>query len=128
VVLAKAEGIVGEMQVASRDGDRGALSELDVRFHRLMCETSGHVRLLATWDSMSNLISLLSRQVVGTQYSDLNAVPARHQLLVDVIRAGDVDRATAEIRSHIESVAQAVIARLRTSHPGGIPDVDGGGP
>lgn len=111
-VLAQAEGLVAEMHLASQAGDRGRLSQLDVSFHRLICQTAGHERLLRTWDSMSNLISLLSRQVVGTQYDDLEAVPTRHQVLVDVIRAGEADPATAAIRGHIGSVAQNVVARL----------------
>lgn len=115
-VLDRAEGIVEEMHQASRRGDRASLSRLDVEFHRLICETAGHERLLRTWDSMSTLISLLSRQVIGAQYDDLEAVPARHQLLVDVIRAGDVDAATTAIKGHIESVAQNVVARLDGTH------------
>lgn len=117
-VLAKADGIIGEMRAASDAGDRRSLSDLDVRFHRLICETSNHERLLSTWDSMSNLIGLLSRRVVGTQYDDLHAVPERHQLLIDAIRVGDVDSATAAIRSHIGSVAQRVMARLESGHRG----------
>jgi len=111
-VLTKAEGIVREMQAASAAGDRRALSQLDVRFHRLICETSKHLRLLRTWDSMSNLIGLLSRRVLGTQYDDLNAVPNRHQLLVDVLRGGDAEVATAAIKAHIKSVADDVVSHL----------------
>ena len=114
-VLDQAEGIIEEMHLASRRGDRADLSRLDVSFHRLICQTADHERLLRTWDSMSTLISLLSRQVIGAQYDDLEAVPARHQLLVDVIRQGDVDAATAAIKGHIESVAQSVVARLDAS-------------
>jgi DNA-binding GntR family transcriptional regulator len=111
-VLEQAEGIVEEMHVASRRGDRATLSRLDVSFHRLICETADHERLLRTWDSMSTLISLLSLQVIGAQYDDLEAVPARHRRLIDVIRAGDVEAATKAIKGHIESVAQSVVARL----------------
>jgi DNA-binding GntR family transcriptional regulator len=125
-VLDQAERIVEEMHVASRRGDRASLSRLDVSFHRLICETADHERLLRTWDSMSTLISLLSRQVIGAQYDDLEAVPARHQLLVDVIREGDVDAATAAIKGHIESVAQSVVARLDGTHGTTRSDTDGG--
>jgi DNA-binding GntR family transcriptional regulator len=111
-VLDQAERVIGEMRAAAAAGDRRMLSHLDVRFHRLICETSDHGRLLATWDSMSNLINLLSRQVVGTLYVDLSEVTDRHQLLLDVVRSGDVGAATAAIRSHIRSVAQRVVARL----------------
>ena len=118
-VLARADAIIDEMRVAVDAGDRRSLSGLDVRFHRLICETSNHSRLLASWDSMSNLINLLSRQVVGTRYDDLNVVTERHQLLVDVVRGGDVDAATAAIRSHIRSVAQSVVAGLDRERHGG---------
>jgi DNA-binding GntR family transcriptional regulator len=127
-VLARADAIVNEMQVASDAGDRGALSELDVRFHRLICVTSDHERLLSAWDGMANLIGLLSRQVVGTQYDDLHAVPERHALLVAAIREGDVESATAAIRSHIGSVARRVMARLEAGDRGdqGLDGTDGG--
>lgn len=116
-VLARAEGIIGEMRAAAGSGDKRSLSALDVRFHRLICLTSKHARLLATWESMSSQIGLLSRQVVGTQYDQLSDIAERHQLLLDVVCSGDMDAATAAIRSHIRSVAQSVAARLAADAP-----------
>lgn len=111
-ILAQASALVDQMKTASAAKDRRALSQLDVKFHRLICSTSNHERLIRTWDSMSNQIGLLSRQVLGTQYDDLTDVAARHQLLIDVLRQEDPAVATAAIRDHIQSVAKNVIERL----------------
>lgn len=113
-VLGAAGDIVKEMQTASQAGDRRALSLLDVRFHRLICQMTNHERLIRTWESMSNQIALLSRQVLGTQYDDLGDVANRHQLLIDVLCAGDAEAATAAIRAHIRSVAENVIRLLES--------------
>lgn len=111
-MLVEAGEIVQQMKSASQAKDRRALSQLDVRFHRLICSTSKHDRLIRTWDSMSNQIALLSRQVLGTQYDNLTDVADRHQLLIDVLRTDDREAATAAIRDHIQSVAMNVIKRL----------------
>jgi DNA-binding GntR family transcriptional regulator len=114
-VLTRADGIVDEMRTASAQLDLWTLSRLDVTFHRLIVETAHHDRLIRTWDSMSNQIGLLSRRVIGTQYDDLTAIPGRHQILVDVLRAGDVHEASDAIRSHIGSVAAQVVRRMETA-------------
>lgn len=127
-VLDQAGELVLDMRTAVLAGDRRALSQLDVRFHRLICQTSNHDRLMRTWDSMSNQIGLLSRQVLGTQYDDLTGVADRHQRLIDVLRADDREVAIASIRDHIRSVAENVLNRItsgRAPHSDGVGAVMG---
>jgi DNA-binding GntR family transcriptional regulator len=111
-LLDAASGIVEAMNVAANAGDRPTLSRLDVEFHRLIVKSSGHRRLLRTWDSMVNQIGLLSLEVVDSIHADLTTVVGRHQELIDALADGDADRAASSIRDHIQSVATQVIDRL----------------
>lgn len=101
--------IVDEMDRASRTGDVAALSVLDVRFHERLCRIAGHRRLLAAWLGMTAQIRLLSGRVVQTLYGDLSEVTARHRTLLAVLESRDPDLVEAEIRRHIDSVAERVI-------------------
>jgi DNA-binding GntR family transcriptional regulator len=114
-LLQELQNIVSKMGTAIRQQDRHALSVLDVRFHRTICSTSGHERLLRAWDSMSNQIRLLSQRVIGTQYDELTDVAERHQTLVDVLATRDPAAAMTAVRAHIQSVSERVVAHLRES-------------
>jgi DNA-binding GntR family transcriptional regulator len=107
------DGLVAAMKPASAAEDQEALSAMDVQFHGAICRASGHQRLLQTWEGMSIQIRLLSLQVIDTIHSDLATIPDRHALLVAAMRAGDVEKADAAIRHHIDSVSDRVTRVLQ---------------
>ena len=107
------DGLVAAMKPASAAEDHETLSAMDVQFHGAICRASGHQRLLQTWEGMSIQIRLLSLQVIDTIHSDLATIPDRHALLVAAMRAGDVEKADAAIRHHIDSVSDRVTRVLQ---------------
>jgi DNA-binding GntR family transcriptional regulator len=113
------QAIVDDMRQATARADVEALSAADVRFHGVVCRLSGNRRLHRMWTHMLAEVRLLSRPIVSTQYRDLNAVPARHQLLLDVLRQGDRELAERTVREHIDSVAERVLACLDAEEPAG---------
>lgn len=118
--------IITSMRETAESGDRDRLSQLDVQFHRLIVQFTKHRRLLMTWDSMANQITLLSHEVVEHLYSDLSEVVKRHQELLDVLQSDDPQLARSTIHTHIDSVAEQVIKRLEEAEAKPAPPVDNG--
>lgn len=113
--LDQLETMVEAMQQESRASDIALLSSADVAFHSAICEFAGNARLYQAWSSMHAQIRLLSRQVIGTLYSDLSPIPQRHEAILDAIRGGDMDAAEHVLRAHISSVADRIVAAFPTS-------------
>lgn len=104
--------IIQEMDEKAADGDRRALTELDVRFHRTVVELSGNGRLEEAWTRMILQVQVLSERVIGTLYTDLMTVPHRHRQLLDVLTSGTEEQAVNLIQEHIHSVDSRILAQL----------------
>jgi DNA-binding GntR family transcriptional regulator len=104
--------LVAEMERSSEASDLELLSGRDVVFHRRICEIAGNHRLLRVWTGILGQIRLLSRQVIGTLYTDLHQVPKRHEYIVEALRERDQALAETLVREHIESVAARILAQM----------------
>ena len=74
--------------------------ELDIRFHRTLLESSG----LAPLAAFGELLDVFFQQFRDSvKRAEWKQGIASHERIVDCLSAGDVDGATAELRTHIES-------------------------
>jgi DNA-binding GntR family transcriptional regulator len=110
--LAALRALVAEMEQSSEANDLEVLSGNDVIFHRRICEIAANHRLLRVWTGIHSQIRLLSRQVIGTLYADLHAVPKRHELIVEAIAERNPVLVETLVREHIESVAARILAQM----------------
>ncbi len=113
LLIGELEEIVSSMQEASRRQDLVELSSLDVRFHDAIRQASGHTRLIRALEGMHDQIRLLSVQVIDTQYTNSEDIPARHATLVSAIKSRDPNAAEAAVRAHIDSVATRVVRAMQ---------------
>ncbi len=97
---ARLEELIDEMRVIERGDDRFRGVEIDARFHETVMEIAGHRRAHSAWRTISAQITMAVYSAT-TYYEDMDGLADRHQGIIDVLRAGDPDRAEAEIRAHI---------------------------
>lgn len=117
--LDQMQAVVNEMQACL---DRGITTQdaarLDIRFHELIYEASGHRRLFNAWATLRPQIHifLLSRNVVNNDYSEV--LVSDHQKLLDLIRSRDEAAALAKLQDHLrgayERVYKSYSVRLET--------------
>lgn len=74
--------------------------ELDIQFHRTVLEASGLQPLVAFGDLLRVFFQRFRESV---KKAELQAAIQSHMCLIDLLAAGDVSGATAELRKHIES-------------------------
>ena len=84
-------------------------AELDTRFHELICEASGHKRLLNMWANLRPQIHifLLSRNVVNNDFRTY-MVPD-HQIILDILRARDEARALEMLEAHLKGAYERIL-------------------
>jgi DNA-binding GntR family transcriptional regulator len=104
---AAAERLAGDVAALEREITRMAKAKdlheqvgHDVRFHRLIVEASANARLIELWDSLQ----VEARTMITAIRTGLDpiAVAARHEPIVEALRAQDADVAGQEIRRHVE--------------------------
>ena len=112
---AAAERLAGEVAPLEREirtmakaKDLREQVEHDVRFHRLIVEASGNVRLLELWESLQ----VDARTMITAIRTGLDPVEvaARHEPIVEALRRLDADAAGQEIRRHVEDFGRMFIA------------------
>lgn len=86
---------VAEMKVAEKAGDLKALARIDMDFHRQFLDFCPNEYLKSGYAVLSSqLRALRHRSPIG------NAVPS-HQILVDAVAAGDIDKACQLLVDHV---------------------------
>ena len=106
------QGIVHDMAEATRKGDTRALVRLDVRFHQMLWELSGHSLLQETLARLGRRLHCLQAIDVGfVVYRD--EVAPDHQRLVDAVRTGDPTVAGEAMAAHVLSNGAVVIEQAK---------------
>lgn len=106
------ERILAETEATLLQPDQRAFNRLDIRFHRTLNELSGNVPLAELTEQIHRRI-----QSVRIRF-DLHLPDrpvqshAQHKALVAAVRDGDIDRAEALARGHIQTVRDAVLRML----------------
>jgi len=95
------EAAVEAMRATAAEGDVHGQVEHDVRFHRLIVETSGNRTLLEVWTSLGiearTIMTLLKTGLDPAELAEM------HQPILDALRGGDPDLAGRAVRDHVES-------------------------
>ncbi len=84
-------------------------AELDTRFHELICEASGHKRLLNMWLMLRPQIHifLLSRNVVNADFSQY--IVTDHQRILNILRSRDEAQALEAIEEHLKGAYERIL-------------------
>ena len=93
-------------------GSINDMVEVDLAFHRLLCELTGNPTLVRTWEALSGSIRM-SIMFAGTEKALGNMSVPRHQVVIDAIATGDPDAARAAVDEHMAEAAQNLLARDR---------------
>lgn len=118
-----AAGKIGERQLASlermldeMDDYRDESAEwvrLHRAFHEYLCSLSGRPRLMKQISALYSLIEAPMRLWLQHSEKPLSA-RQEHAVILEAIRSGDVDRAEAVVRQHIEGTVPALIQFLQS--------------
>jgi DNA-binding FadR family transcriptional regulator len=93
-------------------GSINHMVEIDLAFHRLLCELTGNPTLVRTWEALSGSIRM-SIMFAGTDKALGNMSVPRHQVVIDAIATGDPDAARTAVDEHMAEAAQNLLARDR---------------
>jgi DNA-binding GntR family transcriptional regulator len=120
VGLAGLDRLVDQIAQAALAGDRIAIMERDLDFHRALCELSGSPRLLDLYDQ-TRLLRLLVFTFSQLPHDDLSVLGQQHRVIVDALReARDQDDpidSIVALERHLESSCTLAIGQI--SHAGG---------
>jgi DNA-binding GntR family transcriptional regulator len=89
--------------------------ELDIEFHRIPLEASGHLRLAQSWDLLSG--SLLTLAVTtAPHYPDLIGETQRfHQEMLDAYTRNDIGAVRASLAAHVHATQEVMFKMLRSA-------------
>ncbi len=110
--VADLQAMVDELAALEASGDRLRGSEMDTEFHRRLMGLSRQRRAYAIWQNMSAQITLVVYSV-SSNYPSFEGLAARHQRIVDLIRAQDGTALTAYLSRHILEGGQHLVDALR---------------
>ena len=82
--------------------------EVDLAFHRLLCELTGNPTLVRTWEALTGPIRM-SIMFAGTDKALANMSADRHRDLVDAIATGDPDAARTAVEEHMREAARTLL-------------------
>lgn len=98
------------MRQAAKDNDLHEQVVHDVTFHELIVEASGNQILIDLWRSLRvearTLVSVLRGR------ADLSSIAEMHQPILSALLSRDAERASREMRSHIEFFGSFVTADI----------------
>lgn len=100
-----------DMHTAARAGDVGLTMELDVLFHRTICEIAGSRRALRAFDDIHVELRILLR-MIGANFTTLEHTAATHDSLLEAIVSADAWRADREMAKHIDDAHGEVKAQF----------------
>jgi DNA-binding GntR family transcriptional regulator len=98
-----AEGLrqaLEQMAADAQADDLDAVVDCDTRFHALLIEVSGRHRLKDLWSMLNSQMGALMRSSLERQGITLADAVERHQVLLDAVVDGNIDRLRAAIREH----------------------------
>ncbi len=99
--------IVDDMDERLRAGQRAACYELNLRFHDLLVEYAGNVRLAAVYRGVVNELQLFRLQGLAHGPA-LEVTNAEHHAIVAALESGNADRAGRAMREHAEAALRRV--------------------
>jgi DNA-binding GntR family transcriptional regulator len=105
-LVARLQAALADLEAAG--GSITDMVEVDLAFHRLLCELTGNATLVRTWEALSGPIRM-SIMFAGTDKALANMSADRHRPLVDAIATGDADAARAAVEDHMREAARILL-------------------
>ena len=116
--IKKLDTIVESMERATREEKADKLVLEDMRFHRTICELSGHRRLLEVWMTLERqLITFITLEKV--HYKDHAKFLKTHYPVVKAIKIGDGHLAEKTIREHLYEALEIIAQGYRKTSGNG---------
>ncbi|QOR70279.1 GntR family transcriptional regulator [Ruania alkalisoli] len=104
------------MRQAADASDAGSFAVADLEFHSLFYEMSGHRRLHALWrENEPTFLTLLT--LTTARDDDLHPSAESHAVILRDLRSGRLDRALAELDSHLEGASRRMRDARREADP-----------
>lgn len=113
--LTKVQAALESMRHAGEQRDFSLFTEADAAFHRALVDAAGNNVLSLVYDNLYGLITEVIRVTSSVPTKSYDAALAEHEEIYTEIRAGNVGRARALIRSHIDNSAQYLKVALKKS-------------
>ncbi|WP_433289991.1 GntR family transcriptional regulator [Pseudonocardia sp. CA-142604] len=110
------------MERAARAGNEYRMWEHDRRFHLVLLQASGNLRLATYVDGLRDMVLRRGVSTVSRSRS-LDDIVAEHREVLDRIDARDVAGAAEAMRAHLLRTAELLIAQEAGAPPGSV-DVD----
>lgn len=90
--------------LAAATGSIKDMVEIDLAFHRTMCQLTGNSALLHSWEGIAGSIRM-SIMFAGPDRATANMSVPRHQMLIDAIADGDPAHARIAVEEHMRGAA-----------------------
>jgi DNA-binding GntR family transcriptional regulator len=110
------------MERAARADDEYRMWEHDRRFHLVLLQASGNLRLAGFVDGLRDMVLRRGVSTAGLSRS-LDDIVTEHAKVLAHIESGDVEGAAEAMRAHILRTAELLIAQEAGARPGSV-DVD----
>lgn len=93
--------LVEQMREAGRAGDMPLLADVDMEFHRRLCEWSGSITLLRAWMPLYSQIQRFVVKTHPTIFSNLVEIADLHEPIIEALRQAQPDQAAEAVEKHI---------------------------
>src|SRR5205823_4767069 len=107
--LANLEHLIDRMRQASAEGDLDNLIELDLEFHRALCERCGNQRMYEAWLRLSSPIRLFLTIAVP-RYLSPQETAESHPPIVAALRRRDAAAAIRHMEHGVLAVGEQIAA------------------
>ena len=105
--IGQLDSILAEMQKAANEEKVDKVISEDMRFHRTICELSGHRKLLEMWMTLENQIkSFIAREEYF--YGQANQLVETHYPVLEAIKSGNKQLVEKSIRDHLKNAIGVV--------------------
>jgi len=106
------ENIRDEILIASKNKNIAEMVEKDMHFHKVICYSSKHSRLIKFWSEMDYQIRTLLIAADLVFYNP-EQIAQRHNQIIEALKAKDPDKAEKCIKNHINQVGKEIIDNLK---------------
>lgn len=100
-------------KAATEQTDPGTIVELDLAFHERICHLADHSRLLSAWNHLKMQTQILVGVTSRTHYDNPDEPREKHQVILDALRAKDVERAQQVLQEHVTDAQERARRALR---------------
>jgi len=98
--LEKLRDIFTQMRQAAKKNDNNTVTDLDLLFHRTVCETARHELLFQWWSGMEQKIRLILA-MRHRLHREISEVVDRHRPLLEALESKDSELAAQRMTEHI---------------------------